>query len=161
MAFDAFIKLEGIEGEATRKGFEKQIEILSFSWGASNPTTIGSGGGGGGGKASLSPINIMKKSDKSSPLLFQACCQGKHFPKATVTLHKAGGDEAVDYLVYELERVYIESIQWSGSSGGDDRPVESCALAFGKVTVTYTEQTETGAKGSPVVGSWDVQLVSK
>lgn len=162
MAFDAFLKVEGIEGEATRKGFEKQIEIMSFSLGAANPTSIGSGGGGGSGKATLSSLSLMKTSDKSSPVLFQSCCQGKHFPKATVTLHKAGGDEAVDYLVYELERVYVESIQWSGSSGGgDDRPSESLSLAFGKITVTYTEQTQTGAKGSPVVGSWDVQLVSK
>ena len=37
MAFDTFIKLTGIDGEATAKGFEKQIVIYSFSWGASNP----------------------------------------------------------------------------------------------------------------------------
>lgn len=160
MAFDAFLKIGDIKGESTRKGFEEQIEILSFSVGASNPTTIGSGGGGGSGKASLSSFNVMKMSDKASPVLFQKCCQGAHFPKATITLHKAGGDEAVDYLVYELERVYVESVQWSGSSGGDDRPSESLSLAFGKITVTYTEQTETGAKGSPVVGTWDVQSVS-
>lgn len=160
MAFDAFIKIGDIEGEATRKGFEGQIEIQSFSLGASNPTSIGSGGGGGSGKASLSSMNVMKITDKASPVLFQSCAQGTHFPKATVTLHKAGGDEAVDYLKYEMERVYVESIQWSGSSGGDDRPAESLSLAFGKVTVTYIEQTETGAKGSPTVGSWDVQLVS-
>jgi type VI secretion system secreted protein Hcp len=160
MAFDAFLKLDGVEGESTRKGFEKQIEIYSFSLGASNPTTIGAGGGGGAGKAQLSAFNLMKASDKASPVLFQKCCQGAHFPKATVTLHKAGGNEAVDYLKYEFEKVYIESVQWSGSTGGDDRPTESVSLAFGKVTVTFIPQTETGAKGSPVVGSWDVTTVS-
>jgi type VI secretion system secreted protein Hcp len=161
MAYDAFIKIDGVDGESTRKGFEKHIEILSFSWGASNPTTIGSGGGGGAGKVSLSSFNIMKVTDAASPGLFQACCTGKHFPKAKAVLHKAGGDEAVDYLVYEFEKVFVESIQWSGSSGGDDRPTESLSLAFGKVTITYTPQTETGAKGSPVVASWDAMAVSK
>lgn len=161
MAFDAFLKIEGVEGESTRDGFEDQIEVLSFSWGASNPTSIGAGGGGGAGKASLSSFNVMKISDKASPGLFQACCSGKHFPKATVTLHKAGGDEAVDYLTYEFEKVFVESIQWSGSSGGDDRPTESLSLAFGKVEITYTPQTETGAKGSPVVASWDQLRVSR
>lgn len=160
MAFDAFIKIGDIEGEAVRKGFEGQIEIMSFSLGASNPTTIGSGGGGGAGKATLSSLNVMKMSDKASPVLFQNCCQGKHFPKATVTLHKAGGEEAVDYLVYELEHVFIESIQWSGSSGGDDRPAENLSLAFGKITVTYKEQTETGAMGSPIVGTWNALEVT-
>ena len=32
MAFDAFLKIDGVNGESTRKGFEKQIEIQSFSW---------------------------------------------------------------------------------------------------------------------------------
>ena len=160
--FDAFLKLEGINGESTRKGFEKQIELQSFSWGASNPSTIGSSGAGGGaGKATLSSFSCLKKTDAASPMLFQACCQGKHFPKATVTLHASGGDEAIDYLVYEFEKVYIDSVQWSGSTGGDDRPAESLSLSFGKVTVTYTPQSDTGAKGSPVVGSWDVQKVTK
>lgn len=161
MAFDAFLKIDGVEGESTRKGFEKQIELLSFSWGASNPTSIGAGGGAGAGKASLSSFNFMKLTDASSPALFQACCSGKHFPKAKVVLHKAGGDAAVDYLVYEFEKCFVESVQWSGSSGGDDRPTEAVSLAFGKVTITYVAQTVTGAKGSPVVGSWDVMAVSK
>jgi type VI secretion system secreted protein Hcp len=103
----------------------------------------------------------MKVTDAASPALFQACCAGKHFPKAKVVLHKAGGDAAVDYLVYEFEKCFVESIQWSGASGGDDRPMESVSLAFGKVTITYVAQSVTGAKGAPVVGSWDVMAVSK
>ncbi|HET7275703.1 MAG TPA: type VI secretion system tube protein Hcp [Longimicrobiaceae bacterium] len=161
--FDAFLKLEGVVGESTRAGFEKQLEILSFSFGVSNPTTIGSASGGGGaGRASVSAFNLMKQSDAASPTLFQACASGKHFPKATVTLQKAGGDKAVPYLVYEFENCYIESIQWSGSTGGDDTPTESMSLAFGKVTITHTPQAVQGAVApKPVVGSWDITTVSK
>ena len=162
MAYDAFLLLDGVKGESTRKGFEGQIEISSFSFGASNPTTIGSmGPGGGAGKASLSSFNFMKHTDASSPLMFQACCAGKHFPKAKITLHKAGGDAAVDYLIYEFEGCYIDGLQWSGHSGGDDRPMENVSVAFGKVTVTYTPQDDKGAKGSPVIGSWDIRKVTK
>jgi type VI secretion system secreted protein Hcp len=161
MAFDAFLKIDGVNGESTRKGFEKQMEIQSFSWGAANPATIGAGGGGGGGgKVSVSTFNIMKKSDAASPLLFQACCQGDHYDKATVTLNKAGGKAPVDFIKYEFEKVYVENIQWSGSSGGDDTPTESVSFAFGKVSVTYTPQNPDGSKGSPAVGSWDLTLVS-
>jgi type VI secretion system secreted protein Hcp len=161
MAFDAFLKLDGVEGGSTRKGFEKQIELLNFSWGAHNAVSIGAGAGSGAGKATLSNFSFTKITDTASPGIFQACCQGKHFPKAKVVLHKAGGDEAVDYLVYEFEKCFIESVQWSGSTGGDDRPMETVSLAFGKVTITYVAQTVAGAKGSPVVGSWDVMAVSK
>jgi len=71
-------------------------------------------------------------------------------------LYRAGKlDEAIQALGVE-----VRDIQWSGSSGGDDRPMESVSLAFGKVTITYIPQTETGAKGSPVVASWDQMQVS-
>ena len=36
MAFDAFLKIEGIEGESTDKAHPGEIEISSFSWGVSN-----------------------------------------------------------------------------------------------------------------------------
>lgn len=160
MAFDAFMSVDGVESEATRKGFEGQIELISFSWGATNPTSIGVGGGGGSGKVNVSSFNFMKKTDAASPILFQACCDGTHFPKASVTLHKAGGKEAVDYLKYEFETVFVESMQWSGSSGGDDVPMESVSFAFGKVEMTYTKQNPDGTKGSPIVAKWDLMKVS-
>lgn len=161
MAFDAFLKIEGVDGESTRAGFEKHIELLSFSWGASNSTTVGSmGPGGGAGKATVTSFNCLKATDTASPPLFQACCAGKHFPKAKVTLRKAGGDAPVDYLVYEFEKVYVDNIQWSGSTGGDDRPTESLGITFGKVTVTYTPQSDAGATGAPVVASWNLQTVT-
>jgi type VI secretion system secreted protein Hcp len=160
MAFDAFIKFTGVDGESKRKGFEKHIEIYSFSLGASNPTTIGAGGGGGAGKVSISSFNLMKKSDITSPVLFQKCCMGEHFDKVTVTLNKAGGTAPVDFLKYEFEKVFVESIQWSGSSGGDDTPTESVSLSFGKVVITYTAQDEKGAKGAVKTGQWNLEEVA-
>lgn len=156
MAFDAYLKLEGVDGEATRKGMEKQINILSFSWGASNPSSpIGSGAGAG--KVSVSDFSCMKWTDKSSAKLFQACCAGKHFKKATLTLMKAGGEAALDYLKYDFTELFVTSIQWSGSSGGDDVPTESVSFSFGSVEVTYTEQKPDGTKGTPQVAGWDLK----
>ncbi|HEY0882939.1 MAG TPA: type VI secretion system tube protein Hcp, partial [Archangium sp.] len=142
MAFDAFLDIKGVEGESTAKGFEKKIEIYSFSWGASNPTTIGSGSGGhSAGKASLSSFNVMKKTEKSSATLFQACCDGTHYESATVTLRKATGAAGQKpFLVYKFEDILVESIQWSGSSGGDDTPTESVSLSYGKVEIEYWGQ---------------------
>jgi len=89
MPFDAYLKIEtpNITGESTDSKHKGEIEIYSFSLGASNPTTIGSAtGGAGAGKVSLSSFNFMKKTDKVSPVLFQACASGVHYAKATVTL---------------------------------------------------------------------------
>ena len=171
MAFDTFMYFTGpgtaktgslsIVGETTDSVYKanKAYEIYSFSWGASNPVTIGSASTGtGGGKVSISSFNIMKKSDNASPTLFSACAQGVHFPKATVVMRKAGGSQLV-YLTYNFTEVYVESIQWSGSSGGDDTPTESVSFAFKSVTISYQPQDTTGAAvGSPSTASWDVSL---
>jgi type VI secretion system secreted protein Hcp len=162
MAFDTYVELTGIDGEATAKGFEKKIEIFSFSWGASAPVTIGPGSSGiSASKVSISSFNMMKKTDVASPKLFKACCTGDHITKMLVSMRKqtgVGGQDA--FLIYTFEEVMVESIQWSGSSGGDDTPTESVSFAFGKVTVEYKTQGKDGklVAGTPVV--WDVRTVT-
>lgn len=150
--FNAFLKIEGVESEATQKGFEGQISLDSFNLGASNPVDVQSGGMGAG-KVNLSNFNVSKLTDAASPILFQACCLGKHFPNAVVSICKAGGDQAV-YLEYKFDTVFIANIDWSGG-GGDERPTETLSLAFHKVEMTYKKQKVDGTLGSPVVASYD------
>ena len=163
MAFDTFIDLKGVEGESTATGMEKKIEIYSFSWGASNPTTVSSGKDGlSAGKVSISSFNVMKKTEKSSAALFSACCGGKHFDEATVTMRKATGDGGQKpFLTYKFTDVMIESVQWSGSSGGDDTPTESVSFAFAKVEIAYFMQDDKGTMKASGNASWDLTKVSK
>jgi type VI secretion system secreted protein Hcp len=155
MAFDAFLSVDGVDSQSTRKGFESEIEITSFNWGVNNPTSVMFGEGSGSGKATLSSFNITKRTDMSSPQLFQACCLGKHFPKATVTLHKAAGENPVDYLRLDFTDVFVTDMQWAGTSGmGDDVPEESVAMTFGKVEMTYTTQKTDGTKDKAIVASY-------
>ena len=161
MAFDTYMDLKGIPGESTAKGFEKKIEIFSFSWGASAPVTIGSGAGGmSASKVSISSFNIMKKTDIASTKLFKAACFGEHIPSLKVSMRKQTGTGQEAFLIYDFTEVLVESIQWSGSSGGDDVPTESVSFAFGKVQVEYKAQGTDGklVAGTPVV--WDLTTVS-
>lgn len=162
MAFDTYIKIEGVEGEATAKGFEKQFEILSFSWGAANPSSVGSGSTGlTAGKVSLTPFNFMKHTDKSSPRLFSACCKGEHFPTAVVSMRKATGQGGQGvYLTYKFSDVLVESVHWSGSPGGDDTPMESITLAFGKIDIEYMSQGKDGKLVVAGQASWDLVKVT-
>ena len=161
MAFDTFLKIAGVDGESTADGHAGEIEIYSFSWGASNPVTVGSGSTGmAGGKVSVSSFNVMKKTEKSSASLFAACCKGKHYDSAIVTLRKATGDGGQQqFLVYTFGDVMVESIQWSGSTGGDDSPTESLSLAFGNCKIEYFTQDDTGAMAAAGAASWDSQTV--
>jgi type VI secretion system secreted protein Hcp len=155
--YDAFMVIKGpdVKGESQDATYKEAIQFYSFSWGASNPTTVGSGGAGlGAGKVSISSFNIMKKTDISSTALFGACCKGTHYDSVKVVLRKAG-NKPLEFLVYEFHKVMVESIQWSGSQGGDDTPSESVSFAFGEVTITYTSQDAKGGAGKPVVAKWD------
>jgi len=157
MAFDAFLKFTPtVKGESTDKTHAGEIEIMSFSFGASNPVSIGSGTtGAGSGKVHLSSFNIMKKTDSASTSLFKACCSGAHYTDATITLRKAGGATPLEYLVYQFNTVFVESIQWSGSTGGDDTPTESVSLAYGSVTITYKTQDAKGGAKDTLGAGWD------
>jgi len=173
MAFDTYLLIgdgkkmpTGTAGEATAAALDPKegwIAIYSFSWGASNPTTVGSGGTGlAAGKASVSSFNIMKKTENSSCDLFQACCSGQHFPTAKVVMRKAAGTAGKQgtFLQYDFTDVMVESIQWSGSSGGDDTPTESVSFAFAKVKIAYSKQDEKSGEVKPANNaSWDMTTV--
>jgi len=53
MASDAYLLIDTVEGESVAQGMTKNIELDSFSFGASNPADVG-GGGLSSGKCSLS-----------------------------------------------------------------------------------------------------------
>ena len=161
MSFDAYLDLEGIPGEATAEGFEKKIGIFSFSWGASAATTVGATKGGiSASKVHISSFNFMKQLDESSVPLFQACCTGAHIPKGVLTLRKQTGSKQEGFLVYTLTDVMVESIQTSGSSGGDDTPTESLSLAFAKMEVEYKKQGKDGKLTAAGQAAWDLTKVS-
>jgi type VI secretion system secreted protein Hcp len=53
----------------------------------------------------------------------------------------------------------IESVQWSGSTGGDDTPTESVSIAFGKVSLGYAKQKKEGGVEGMVTKIWDLTKV--
>jgi type VI secretion system secreted protein Hcp len=153
MAYDAFLKLDGIDGEVAAKGFEKWIEVSSFSWGL-NQTGSASGGGGGAGKASFQDIHFTSSTSKASPTLFLRCATGEHIKQAILALRKAGGDASGAqnvFLKFEFEDVLISSFQEAGAEDGDDRPMEDVSFNFQKIEMTYT-----APDGEVVQAGWDL-----
>ncbi|SMC22866.1 type VI secretion system secreted protein Hcp [Andreprevotia lacus DSM 23236] len=150
MAYDSYLKIGDVKGESTDDAHKDWIELYSFSLGISNPVTVGSATGGlTAGKASFSSFSVMKKYDKASVKLASASAAGKHFDKCEVELCLTTGAKHT-YIKYVFEDCMIESIQWSGSSGGDDRPTESLSIAYGKVTWEYTPIKHDGTTDSKI-----------
>jgi type VI secretion system secreted protein Hcp len=118
MAVDMFINIDGIKGEATDSKHKGEIDILSWSWGASNSGTMQSPGtGGGAGKANFNDLSFTKFLDLASPMLLKACSTGEHIKKSVLVVRKAGGKDPLDYLIITLEDCLISSVSTGGSGG--------------------------------------------
>ena len=126
MAVDMFMNIKDIKGESQDKDHKEQIDVLAWSWGASQSATTHVGGGGGSGKVSVQDLSFTKYVDTASADLLLACCNGKHFTEALLTVRKAG-ENPVEYIKIKMTEVLISSIS-TGGSGGEDRLTEHVTL---------------------------------
>ncbi len=155
---DYFLKLDGIEGESHDDKHQKEIELLSWSIGATNSGSFALGSGGGTGKVQFSDAHFTKHIDKSSAKLMEACATGQHIPKGVVTARKAGVKEGqIEYFKILLSDVLVSSYQLTGSGGGDVLPHESLSLNFAKVEFEYKEQKPDGSAGGLMRGGWHIK----
>ncbi len=154
MAMDMFIKIGSLKGESRDHKHKEEIDVLAWSWGMSNSGSAQQGSGAGAGKVNVQDVSFTKYIDKSSPDLMLACCNGKHFDKAVLTVRKAG-EQPLEYLLITMEEILISSVS-TGGSGGEDRLTENVTLNFAKVKVQYKEQTPTGGVGDKPEMGWDI-----
>src|SRR5262245_62276481 len=114
MAVDMFLRIGTLKGESRDTTHKEKIDILAWSWGMSNSGSAHVGGGAGAGKVNVQDLSLTKFIDKSSPDLMLACCNGKHFPEATLIVRKAG-EKPLEYLKIKLSEVLITSVSTGGS----------------------------------------------
>ena len=150
-----FLKLAGVADESKDRTHTKEIDVLPWSWRIANGGSAHVGGGAGSGKVNVHDVQVTKYVDTSSPKLMLACFAGKHFPKALLTVRKAGGDNPVEYVKIKMEQVFITSVS-TGAHGDEDRLTETVSLNFSKVNLDYVPQTEKGGAGTAIPFGWDV-----
>jgi type VI secretion system secreted protein Hcp len=147
MAVNMILELDGVEGESKQDGFEDKIDIYSFSWGLSNSAAGHTGSGSAAGLANVHDLTVSKYTDKSTNKLILFAYNGKHVGNGKLHVFKAGGDDKVEYLTYEMTEVFITNFSQSDSSGGGDIASESVTLNFSEVDIKYKLQESTGSGG--------------
>ena len=101
---------------------------LAWSWGASNPTTVG-GGGSGGGKVNFQDLSITRTSDGQSPQYLRALAMGTHLPTVVLVDGPA---------TLTLTEVVVVSYSTGGSTG----PLtENITFTFGTLRFTVNGAT--------------------
>jgi len=147
-----------VEGETTSKGFEKQLEIDSFTFGVSNPRAASVSGVGGQseGTASLSSVTISRAVDKASPTVFQGCCAGDVWDEVFIRARRttSGGSTAMTYMTVSLKNAMIESYSVSGAA--ESRPMETFGIAFDFVKWEHAVEDASGGKAGHVEASWNL-----
>ena len=156
--FKGFVNILGIDGESTDDKHENWIEVLSFSHGITQASTMHTGGGGGAGKCTHQDFIITKSLDKSSPKLVLACCNGEHIPEVVLELCQAGGEKQ-KFMEYEMKDVIVAAVSPSGAASGQEgRPTEEIAFRYGKIKFVYTIfDPQSGKSKGYVQTEWDVK----
>ena len=154
----AYIKFDGVDGEAQDKDHKAWSDLLSFGQGLHQP-----GGGATGatrrrGDVILDDIVCSKELDKASPKIAEAICKGRVFPKVEIELTASFTDKGRQtYYKYELKNVLVTSYSSAGSGQAEDVPVEDFSLNFEEIKVTYTENDTKGKKKGNIEYSWKVE----
>jgi type VI secretion system secreted protein Hcp len=154
MAVDSFLKIEGVKGESSDKGHGGEIDVLSWSWGATQSGTTHTGSGGGAGKVSVQDLSVIKHVDRASPTLNSMCFSGAHIKQAVLTVRKAGG-EALEYVKITMEDLIVSGIEINGSAG-QERLTESVHFNFSRIKYDYTPQKADGSGDAAVSFGWDI-----
>ncbi len=101
----AFLKIDGIDGESTQADHKGEIGLLSFTWGVSRPPAVARAARST--RAALNSFTIVKRIDKASPKLMQACATGRHIPIIAVVLSN---------VKYEFRDVVVSSFRNGGAT---------------------------------------------
>lgn len=154
MAFDAYIHIDNIPGEALDEKHINWIEILGYDFGISQSTsaTASSVGGATSGRTSVTNFTFTKSLDSASCKLLEASCTGQHLKEVKLALCRAGGDKLKYYEII-LEEVIIAEYSQGVDTG---IPLEVVQLNYGRIKTIYIQQRRVdGSGGGNISGGWD------
>jgi type VI secretion system secreted protein Hcp len=145
MAFDCFLKIDGIDGESQDDRHAREIDVLSFSWGESNAGAAAHGGGAGAGKVSMQDFHFTMRFNRASPLLARACATGQHIRSAVLTCRKPGASAGASAAAAVVPATSVVDV------GPVDAPVAAAGDGFIKFTLTdlLVSSYKTGAGPQP------------
>jgi len=154
---DYFLKIDGIDGESVDSKHKGEIQLESWSWGATNTANISAGGGGGGaGRVTMSDFQFTSVTSKASPKLFLMCASGRHIKTATLTVRKTGErDNGFEWIKITFMNLLVNFYKEVAASV-DTPPTDDVGLAFQKIEFLVSSQSPTGALEGSTAATFDV-----
>ena len=156
MAFDAFVKIDGIEGESTDNKHAGWIEVLEYGTKISQKVsaTASSAGGAGVERADFAGFTFRKQLDKASPKIAVTCADGTHVDTVIVEFCRAGTDKT-KFMEYRLTNCIVSDVS---TMGGGEFPSEAVSINYGKIEWRYTQQKRQGGRpAGNVAAGWNLE----
>jgi type VI secretion system secreted protein Hcp len=148
-----FLNVAGIAGSATARGFEGQIELLTWAWGVDSSAGTGSGSGSGAGKPTPREFVALAVSDVQSPLLLLITNNGHHLQTVQLSCVRRPR-RPITFMTIKLEDVILTSYAVTPDPT-DGRPLDLVHVQFRKITQSVIPQNPDGSAGTPVTTSFD------
>ena len=132
-----------IKGEASAPEHEDDIVVVSWNWGLSTGSALGSGKATA--RRTYKHLTVFKGIDSASTSLMSALATNDEVKEARLAMRKAG-DGQVDFFTIILGGARVSAIEIEVDGSGT--PVERVEFAFTKVEVDYRRQEGSGQAGA-------------
>ncbi len=130
----AYIKFDGLDGEALDAEHKDEIDVLSWSWGVERTR----------GDVVLGDVVVVRELDKSSTKLAESVQTGGSV--GDITLRAQVG---TDWVAIELEEAIVSS--YSVHADSEDRPTEEVAFYYNKISYSYQTPSRDGTLAGPTI----------
>jgi type VI secretion system secreted protein Hcp len=147
------LKVQGIDGEAAVRLYERWIAISAFEQGT--PFAVPNSEVDAVSAQSLFPLfTVTKNVDRSSPMLCRSCAKGTPIPEVTMVSLKPQAHGGPSYCQYKitLKDAVIKSVV---VKGGVSALTEVVAFYYSRIRWEYSGQPGAGSAGSTVASEYD------
>lgn len=151
-----YLEAEGIEGNVTAEGYEKNVAILSCNFGVQRHISMEAGNMSNreATRPSISEVTLTKLADNSATAIFKEAVTGSGGKTYKIKFVRTGTDKVQEFMSYELENCLVSG--YSISADAENEPVENITLSFSKVMVNYNDHDATNKSGSPQRVGYDL-----
>jgi type VI protein secretion system component Hcp len=151
-----YLKVDGVTGDSTVKGFEGWFAVDGYDIGVQNTASIGSAGGGAGvGKPQFSPLTVDIHSLTGLTSLLSDVATGELKSGVELVGVETIKDQNIKAYDLKLSDVLVSSFKNDPSAAGVET---SLTFNFAKIELTEQPVAKNGTLGTPETASWDLLL---
>lgn len=141
-ALDTYLKVPGAPGESTDKDHAKEIELLSWSWGATN---LGKDG------VLLAPFTWTQQLDSAFVPLFLGLVNDTNFDPVELAVRRVGERISSGFFEMTFSDAHVLSLSTSGT---DESVIVTGSMSYSAIAMSYCPQDARGGLGPCVKGSF-------